>query len=580
MKEVNYGNNRAARRWHERNSGVGEHNAYVTRHERIHERLRDTVGLYNSLYTGNTTVAEAVYQKGVPAEETVDAMIDHSRGIDDGWRLIQGGKASTGLGEYLQYCNDNDPIVQTHKGVSISSIADMSSPLSGEDIRKISDLFYVGLFRRPNEVQKHNTALLSNFTVQSQLPGPHARITPRTQRLKENMTSYFDYWAEVFTNSANLAEGGYLHMDFLRMMLSQHLLYTTIAYIPARLGVSPSSAMELFEEFAEMSNFTARRTLKKGIRTNTAQTLRQSYIPSKVPEDILPFILPDSQNSESVSSFLEKEIAIPEGENEQFEVYNARNRAIKQLNTQVLPGVLRSLAKGKEVVNLVPQESDYITKIQIAQQYSKATIIVLHLKNGSRLTLDFTKNNRVYGFPHRVRQQNPSIEDQVILDAVDSITVELRRQREHAYQAQKQNTENHIVEFGKPAYQVHPPQEHRPKKIKTRGEQGEQQEEPITEIADEPAQQARINFVAYDESLIKKELGGKASAKTVRQVSNALYRFGYGEKSAKLLEFDPSHNTIRLRAGNFRIVLRRIDESQFEIIKIGDRKNVYSKVTA
>lgn len=579
MKEVNYGNNRAARRWHERNSGAGEHNAYVARHERIHVRLRDTVDLYNSLYTGNTTVAEAVYQKGVPAEETVDAMIDHSRGIDDGWRLIQGGKASTELSEYLQYCNEHDPIVQPHKGVSIGSIADMSSPLSGEDIRKINDLFYVGLFRRPNEVQKHNTAILSNFTVQSQLPGAHAQVSPRTQRLKENLTSYFDYWAEVFTNSANLAEGGYLHMDFLRMMFSQHLLYTTIAYIPARLGVSPSSAMELFEEFAEMSNFTARRTLKKGVRKYTTQILGQSYIPSKVPEDILPFILPNSQNSESVSSFLEKEIAIPEGENEQFEAYNSRNRAIKQLNTQVLPSVLRSLTKGKEVVNLVPQESDYITKIQIAQQYSKAAIIVLHLKNGSHLTLDFTKNNRVYGFPHRVRQQNPSIEDQVILDVVDSITGELRRQREHARQTETHDSDNQ-TEVIKPVYQPYSPQELRRKKIKTRSEQDQQQPEPLTEITNEPVQQARVNFVAYDEGLIKKELGGKASAKTVRQVSNALYRFGYGEKSAKLLEFDPTHNTIRLRAGNFRIVLRRIDESQFEIIKIGDRKDVYSKVTA
>lgn len=310
------------------------------------------------------------------------------------------------------------------------------------------------------------------------------------------------------------------------------------------------------------------------------QVLEKSYVPSKVPDEVLPFILPSSQNSESASGFLEKEIPIPEDENEQFEVYGARNRAIKQFNTQVLPSILRSLTKERGVMELAPQESDYITRIQISQQYSKAAIVILHLRNGSHLTLDVTKNNRVYGFPHRIRQQNPSIEDQVVLDAIDSITGELRRQRELARQPQTQTPDSAPTGFTKPKYELTISQEQRPRKAKTRGEQTEQEVEVITEITNEPTQQARVNFVAYDEGLIKNELGGKASAKTIRQVSNALYRFGYGEKSAKLLEFDPTHKTIRLRAGNFRIVLKRIDENQFEIVKIGDRKDVYSKVTA
>lgn len=573
-----YRPNRATRRWNERQShGGNEYTEYQRRHESVHLHVLGSVDAYNAIYTKGLSIADAVYQQGIQAIDLMDAALEHSALIDSGWRLIQNGKAPSEIADNLSHCSDNDNVSRDHKGVSLKTVSDMQSPLSREDRAKINKLFYVGPFRRASQAQNIATGILSNLAVESQLPRPKKKVSQRTQQMIENMRSYFDYWAEVFTNSAELHQNGYLESDFLRMFYSQNLIYTTIAYIPARLGISPSSTMELFEEFRELMSFGPKKTLKKNLRPHVVQVLEKSYLPNQVPGEILPYILPNVENSEQAAAYLEKKIQPPKTPDEGYELYQQRESAVRRFNVQLKPIILDQF-KNRGLLDFVPQDTGYITRIQVAQQYQKAVIVSLHLQNGSHVTIDITDKNHVYGMPYRLRQKNPSIGDQVVLDAIEMVKKELEEVRKPSQKTHvTQNADTAVLErkISSQPFPTKKPERVPKRWVSNNSQPSSQEQKDTTELR----QQSRVNFVAYDEELIRREIGKRATPATVDFISNALFRFSHGEKSARLLEFDNSHNTVRLRAGNFRIILQKIGDSEYRVVRIGDRKNVYDRTS-
>lgn len=461
------------------------------------------------------------------------------------------------------------------KGLSLVDIETLQLPLSGEDLVRISHfLRYTHLSRLLSSRQDRQAQEIAISLPSLDLARPSEVVIPAQLRpLHTRMTSFLDYFLK-FIDSPYLSweqEG-----QFGRAVLSigPRLLQGLGIFLPARLGITPSSALKLFDE-KMVSGLKGWSWV--GIRRQVKGELENAYREGGLPSTLAPFQYPDALADQKAAQILQA----------YYQNYEIRETGGGDLFTRLQRylKVLRAETHSRpEGFIRLSFDHPAIEEVRLASQYKKSLTMVLRFKGGgTNLAVETNCQNRLYGLPGSLVRENPHVGT---LLAQEILTAVLNYSRSRYPNIEPRPVikiaspivpfenrpvsdngglqEVHVVEIPEPG----PPKR---KRLPTVQRPFEELKLPLP-----PQKGMEPTFkVDHTRSQVVKMTGGM-NEKMVERVMETIRGFEWGEKTAKDLTHIPRH--YRLRVGDFRVVLYHIGGNKYVLSRIEHRSKAYKRL--
>ncbi|MFI5265558.1 MAG: hypothetical protein ACHQT7_02325, partial [Candidatus Levyibacteriota bacterium] len=381
--------------------------------------------------------------------------------------------------------------------------------------------------------------------------------------------AFFDYYVRFIRQGFDTAEAeiaAWTSLTFRGRMLIPALAM----YLPARLGITPSSAQKMYEEHVELVEIL---TIGKRLRAYFSLNLNNAY-PNTVPEDLRQYIFYDeNQDAQATRGLLGH--YRPEKNPGSVEENQAREQVVQEFLRSTKPRLTTPLRNAGRLSYPVESDNTPIARVTIIEPYAHSTIFILNLKNGSHLTVEIGADGSVYGIPLALYRQFPHIEDVLIPDILRTIHIP-ERIKEAAVTS---NMRSFIPRpLALPSREVAVEQiPHAPKKHVLR------RFIPIEIIAPDSEQlpqqtEAVKHFIFYSEESVRELLGSKKrDPNTIKKAMDMLFRFERGWKEAK-----PLHTNAKdprelgsLVTGDTRIVVEHLGNNNYRTVVGGDRDDIY-----
>lgn len=455
-----------------------------------------------------------------------------------------------------------------------------SAGLSLSDRRRINRMLHHPLIGRLNTNQHLVRGAMVYLATQAALDRWHknrAVVPTPLQPLSERLGYYFDYYASLMTNFSASYEDD-LWFLFTLHHRANRLTQALGCYIPALLGITPSSAVKLYQEKTFRSAMPTRfwkRDLKILEKEST-----QAYRKGDLPADLNRYLLYHPATDERSAVALEGYFRETGRLNATAVEVDAADLLARLKLYQ--PRLRSDIANSQERCLRLPlSDHQLIQEVIMVCQNRLSLIMVARFADGqTHLTLEATKDGRLFGIPPRLASQHPHIDDLLAQEMVEPIlawskkshpeveplpVVRLNRLAGELLSPELNESIDQIQvveETGKDK----PPKRRRLRLLPLLSEP-----EPPQEVASPPSPSFRVD---YSESEVVGLLGNKkGQADLVKQIMNTLRRLEYGQIPPEAVK--AATDLRKVRSGNYRIFLKHRGRGHLSLHWIDNRNTVF-----
>ncbi len=455
-------------------------------------------------------------------------------------------------------------------GTSLRDIEAMTTPLEGSDIKRINEF----LKKTVTSSYQLRAQLLFLF-MPTQVMAQNEGTPPITQAaLFRGATSYFDSHLPFFIDpSLNWRQDlTFLHST---MWLTPYFKPVMGAYLPARLGLTPSSIEKRLVQ-KETTSWIGNKRSWKFTNSIVLPEVREAYRANDLPQKLERYRQFDRRVDEKAAKMLVDHY-YPGGSVKPFadsaSTRDSLGRFKKSLN--------RDIARSSDKFLTWQLDHPIISDITIGNQNQNTLILVLQFKDGDTfLTLELDKNNELFGIPPSLAKNYPHAEDHLTDDVISKLLGQLRLRYPEVEPMDKPRPKIEIkpkpIESAQERRIVEVELEEEPSL--PRGIRGLRRlptviEEPEVPII-APAETSHKYRGNYTRETIVGHIGRKHGADEIDRIIRTLQRFERGEKSIKALYEDEAYS---LRVGDWRIIVEfgSGQDYDFDIKRIAWRDVVY-----
>ena len=454
-------------------------------------------------------------------------------------------------------------------GISIDDIEAMHPPLSMDNLTAISKVFRKPFLKKPTKEQDFaETTLILLATLPQAQPEKASKIPRNIQNLTEVTQDFFDYYISFLKNGFQDSADELEYLNSLFFRKSKRFVAGISIYLPARLGISPSSALKLIDQQAVFSEVPGGKRAWHALKKSAEHYMPGAYPAGNLSKNLEGFLMEDKARDNQASAFLESWYSTPVSNKEQEGMFERKKQSMKDYLTNTRFKLINLLKNGSKTYTY-PGHGP-IESITAAQLYKQTVIFITRFTNGSYLTIEIGNDGSVYGIPPEVLKKIPHIHD-VLVPEILSITFP---EREKSHPIVLQSNQPQVILFPERTSEMNPDTA-KPKKKRLRILQGT----PETELPTNPAKPEKEKHVSYSDEVIRGFMHGKKTdPNLVSKARTMLYRFEMGWKDPKALSAQNDRKLFSLRTGDMVIVLEHSGEDRYNIITIGDREDAYKEI--
>lgn len=463
----------------------------------------------------------------------------------------------------LQHYLDRDLFSVPVNGTTLAAIEKMDYPLDEDEINTINKMFRKLRFAKKSPVQntiRHAMVILAAQDIAR--PDQKIAVPKNLVNLKDRLTDYFDYYTDLMTN---FSLDDKTEIKFINAIADARawLMPALGNYIPARLGITPASAIKIYGQHFDYLPGVAFFIKKMWLEEHSKNAISNNAL----PPDLMPFALYSPEADKKAAALLVKSYEAQDKTNEeQIDVWNQSNSLIdrlgiyqKALNTDIVQ------SKDKRTEFEFGQNSA-IEKITLCSQNRSTLIFITHFRgNNTYLTFEIDRFGNTFGFPPKLINNNPQVVDalladtlKIVLDKAKSLHPSLEKEkftpplRDISEQTQKPSREMYVPT----------PKE---KTVKT----------PQSINVDLPVRQEenrRKFIVLHSRGKITTLMGKNPREKDVDRMMKNIRNWEFGLIGSKTIDWSEGH-VQSIRVGKYRIILEHLRDNFYTVDAVGHRNN-------
>lgn len=452
------------------------------------------------------------------------------------------------LNKLQEWSHMNYPVGQSFlsNGISLSDIDKL--PLdpqhADENFKKIA-AFYPPVFRitssereRKERFIQHNVLILA--AMKDAQPTRAIVVPDNIEGLQQHFRTFLDRYTNMFLE-ARQVDSWDQFKELLPLSWSPVLKFSVGCYLPARLGISPNSAVEVFKNWVLNSgifNPSWNRFLH-----NLAAGSLEAWKVQNVNADLQEFVNYNLPASMAREKALEQMVNDKKLQSDQIvDHLKELPEFFYQIHTEILRSPLGRL-------NVYP-DSRIFEEVQVTS-FNRKSLVFIAQFTGQEAYLPveinrnpFTNEFQVYGIPARIKTLNPGVEKMIISHLLPPVIDRLKQRRAvHS----RDNTSS--MPSSRPF----------------------RESRTTIPSSDGSVQGPKQPTVLYDERELRRRLKG-VPEKVVLQIIEGLNSFQQGNKIMKPLKDNPGLS--RLRFGDYRVVLEDLGNNKFVIVFAGDKQQI------
>lgn len=481
------------------------------------------------------------------------------------------------------------------EGTSLTDIEQMPLTVDGllqKDIVRINRMFYSGFsflckVSNPEHVRIRYYMLALAVQKFAQ-PTEKINIPFSLYKLNDRLTAYFDYLTGLTTAFRSLPEDDEMKFEKMFMLMLPYSTEAVASYLPARLGITPSSAIKLFYERFVTFLPNHLDLLSRGAAKSFEESAKYAIRANNLPQDLAVYQHYNPKNDKSAEAELERYY------NQLVNVQPLRHRSnyveemLQRLGLyrqSVYSSAIRSqerYSRDGGQVGITFPEHPFVSSVEITAQYPYTLMAILKFRDSKAyVLLEIDKDNNIYGLPPQFAYRHPHSAELLVGSVAEPVLTYL--QSRYPLVERRRHTEQIIIPspitpspqkiIYKSEIAEIPKQDPKPqlvRKLATPIGRYFDVENPPLHSLEHVKPQRYVNNRDLGE--IAKKLGRRESDKIVSQVMRAVEIFEYGGGDVKKLT-DRS-NFLEQRVGDFRVIYDPEEENNFWIEGIVNRKDL------
>lgn len=467
-----------------------------------------------------------------------------------------------------------DTLTVSIEGTSLADIETMPLPFLDNDFKRINRFLKRDLLRKLSISQTRARELFLLVPIQKIVQAGEFKDLIQLDAPSRRSVSYLDYYLPFFMEPYLDSKQ---ELDFMSSMfwVDNLVIQSMGAFIPARLGLSPSSVEKRYRQKELTAPGDSRifwNTLNAILIPETREAYRTGFLPPRL-EAYRHFDLVIDRNA---AKLLE-------------DYYFKKGSSVELLDTgQIMDNLekyKRNLrrdilgASEKYIVQLI--DHPMISEVLITSQNRNVLMFILLFKDdNTHLTLEVNGGNRLYGIPPQLFREYPHIEDTLVSDVMVKLLENFRIKY-----PQIETVEKPKLPQAQIIPRVEPKQEPDFKKLV----EIDLEEAPVEKISKKriksgvavepevprPVLREKPRYrVRYTRAEVTSYLGKKYREEDLERMLAAIQRLERGEKPLKALQGDEAYS---LRVGDWRVILDSVGGNNLTIRTIGWRDVVYSR---
>lgn len=414
------------------------------------------------------------------------------------------------------------------------------------NIQAVNRLFTKPLLPRigrpnPNYERAIQHSALFLATMEFAQPTRKVPIPDDLRPLQQQLTNYFDHHTRVLMEEDPVRTWRQFQ-SLTDIVRSPALLYALGCYVPARLGLTPTSAAEVYKKrvlSSQIPSLMWGRILKALMYESS-----EAWRPQSLPSELHPFIEYSEEAQKKAESSLKS--AVDQGRltpPPEVSYIEAISPHFYQIQTEISRSPLRRLT-------VTPENDGVFDEIWVTSHNRRNLLMIAFLADSdSYLNLEigqnpFTEQYQMYGIPARLDLDNPGLDEalaqQVIPILLDKV---MRRRQPRAVRG-----------FGGLA------RWRESKKVT---------DDVIAQV--DMGEDERIRTVLYSEKEIR-DLYKRSPESVIQSILKGIQGFERGEKQIKPYTDIPGLG--RVRIGDQRLVLEDLGNSVYDLVYVGNKKDI------
>lgn len=470
---------------------------------------------------------------------------------------------------------------QKFKGLSLIDIENMelnpeTHGLAPDNIKKINRMFRSRRFLIKSKDQgQTNTLENLIYFVSQQWVHPETSAPRSLKKFQENITAYFDYYTSFLTDFNRDS----LNESIMLMMLTLGTPYLPMAvgsYAPAKLNITPSSAIKLYKQREDLTDPMLKATWRR-LEKLFFSVFKQAYRNDALPKDLEQYQHYNEEVDYVAANILQSYMQNTASTKNQIKTNDEVKRILEQWNKHkrdIRREVMRQPNRRLEYQISQDHPAEDITMVKNRDTF----VFVMNFPNNIHLTLEIDKTGKLFGVPPSLIKANPHVEDTLMVAILSPL---LKR-----YESKE--TTSDTLQIHAPLYLIPSKPEIPEGLIQEEHEQEAKppkrkrlipavtifEADPLPPIT--PTAPRTERFVAYSLEDVKELLGPQVSRQhaIVDQVLRSISNFERGNTFGIILK-ESDGLVIRIRAGDYRIFLNRLGGRNFIVKEIKNRKNAY-----
>lgn len=455
-------------------------------------------------------------------------------------------------------------------GVSLADIEKLSRPLNNEGIATVNNFFCIGLINKLTPIQLLAQEIGRLLPTEVAVVNDDGKIPFSVRPLAYRLRDYFDYWTGFVTaNYLEPEQEDQFIQSGLWVGYGSHFLALG-GYIPARLGITPSSAINLFLRRERVAEY---ESTMKDISDIMTASARHAY--------------PKLDRGSQLSRYMEYN---PENDARVSETLLERYTGLRPIDNQGLMDQLdpyqRSIRRdfvtsGTKMITLDCEPNFFGERIIIFGRAAGGLVSTVLMRDGkSHLSLEFGSGDDIYGIPAEVFKHNPHADQIIQKDVVGAMLVGLHKKYPDAVSAPVEsrpiNIQTPTVVAELPPEKIKSLYKIRTRRERLAGKLGLSASAAQPAVAEPVVQRPRSCVIMVDPVDVRKQMGKKVSDKELLRVMNGFTRVEYGHSLLEPIEH--AAGLYKFRVGGRRIIVRALGSNNYEFQSVGSRGQIYKEV--
>ncbi|QQG43131.1 MAG: hypothetical protein HYW45_02935 [Candidatus Daviesbacteria bacterium] len=455
--------------------------------------------------------------------------------------------------------------------------------LQAVDIQRINGMFHEGQSRRPG--RDTSVVLLSMIYLASQEFARPDEKTPLPQSLhplRDRLVAYFDYYQDLMTSFGFSLKDEYSFLGALQYT-KPWLPHALGMFMPARLGITPASAVKLFQTRSELSSsplFWRTSGILKTLELSAADAHREKNLPTNLQR--YQDYDRDTDN-EALRQLWQFYGGADLSEQELARVYTDSTNLLDKLIDLYFKDVYSDIMRSPQrQLKLAMPQDHLIKEVTLTCQNKQVLIFILHFADGkTHLTLELSQGDKFYGMPAKAVKDNPHFISFIFADILPPVLEAAKKRhpdREPIRLSDYRRTEPLMVQtvvfdqLPTPSVELPVPKRvrSRPRRLLTPLAQYLSGPKPV-DHQDSPEFKYSV---IHSKALVEEKMGRGARPNDVERVMEHIRRFELGFTPIKMIDWSEGKRVVG-RVGDLRIVYNHLGNGVYALEAIGDREYIY-----